>query len=66
VIYGPSINYIQDAIQFLNEDSSPEANYALNITLEFTELGNQQYSASKKVTINAMNEKVYQRTSAGK
>jgi hypothetical protein len=47
----PTVNYLQDIVEFLNYDFRDDVNYLLNIKLEYEELNQNGYNAQKNISI---------------
>jgi len=60
----PTLNYLQDIVEFVNQDFKEEINYLLNIRLEYQELSRKCYQAQKSISIRLDKEKVYPKSTA--
>ena len=60
----PTVGYMQDIVEFVNQDFKEEINYLLNIRLEYQELSRKCYQAQKIISINLDKEKVYSKSIA--
>lgn len=47
----PTVNYLQDIVEFLNYDFRDDVNYLLNIKLEYEELNQNGYNTQKNISI---------------
>ena len=60
----PTVNYLEDIVEFVNENAKDEINYLLKIRLEYEELSRKRYQAQKSVSIKLDREKLYPKSMA--